>query len=269
MAIRHRTALDRIRLPREISLSGLLGSFLVPGLAVYLRGPRFLGKAALAACALLFLCFIVWLGYPFGNYAFGLMLSIHASGFVYYCSPFLLEKDFGTRIAFTIAMLIALGLFFYMPLRGTIQNHLLMPLRVNGRVIVVGKFDSARSVKRGDWIAYTLSGYLISNHGYENSFGRTGMGFGPVLATGGDNVEFSATAFTVNGIPHPLLPHMPASGMVTLPENHWFIWPGYSINGQGNESQISSTMLQSATVAEDQFAGRPFKRWFWRKQILP
>src|SRR5271167_826144 len=83
-AVRHRLAMDHIRLPRETTIGGLIGSFFVPGLAVYLRGPRLWGQAALLACALLFLCFIVWLGHPFGNYAFGLMLAIHASGFVYY-----------------------------------------------------------------------------------------------------------------------------------------------------------------------------------------
>ena len=48
----------------------------------------------MAACALLFAIFIVWLGYPIGNYAFGLMLSIHTTGFVYYCSPYLLDNSF-------------------------------------------------------------------------------------------------------------------------------------------------------------------------------
>ena len=51
------------------------------------------------------------------------------------------------------------------------------------------------------------------------------MGFGPVLAVPGDRVEFSTKAFSVNGVPQPLLPHMPAGGKLVVPENHWFIWP--------------------------------------------
>ena len=90
-AIRRRLALDRIRLPREMALIGLVAGFLVPGLAVYIRGPRRWGKAALAGCGLLLLLFIVWFGYPAGNLAFGLLLSIHITGFVYYCSPLLSE----------------------------------------------------------------------------------------------------------------------------------------------------------------------------------
>ena len=88
-AVRRRLALDRIHLPREITLVGLVAGFLVPGLAVYIRGPRLWGRAALAGCGLLLLFFIVWFGHPAGNFAFGLLLSIHVTGFVYYCSPLL------------------------------------------------------------------------------------------------------------------------------------------------------------------------------------
>src|SRR5208283_4112553 len=84
-AIQRRLALDRMHAPREMALAGLVASFLVPGLAVYIRGPRLWGMAALAGCGLLLLSFIVWFGYPTGNFALGLLLSIHISGFVYYC----------------------------------------------------------------------------------------------------------------------------------------------------------------------------------------
>ena len=268
LATRHRLALDRIRLPRNITIWGIIPGILIPGLAVYIRGPCLWGKIALSACALLFLLFIVWLGHPFGNYAFGLMLSIHASGFVYYCRPMLLGKDSWHRILFTIAILLGLGLLLYAPTRSVIQNHLLTPLRVSNHVIVVQKNTTAKGVKRGDWIAYTLSGHIFSNHGYEDSYGRNGMGLGPVLALPGDRVEFSAKTFSVNGVPQPLLPHMPTSGNLVVPENHWFIWPSFSISGQGNEARIEELMMSAATVPEDQFVGKPFKRWFWRQQTL-
>ncbi len=269
LAIRHRLALDRIHLPEKITVGGIILGFLIPGLAVYIRGPRLWGKIALSACALLFLLFIVWLGYPVGNYAFGLMISIHVTGLVYYCSPALRNEDFWHRLLLTIAILLGLGLFFYAPMRSVIQNHWAMPLRANGRVFVMQRFSPAQAVKRGDWIAYTLSGHLLSNHGYEIIYHRNGMGLGPVLAAPGDIVEFSAKTFSVNGVPQPLLPHMPTGGNLVVPENHWFIWPGFSISGQGNEARISELMLSAATVSRDQFVGRPFKRWFWRKQILP
>jgi hypothetical protein len=61
---------------------------------------------------------------------------------------------------------------------------------------------------------------------------------------------------------------MPRSGELTVPEKHWFIWPSFSISGQGNEGRISELMMGAAMVAQDQFSGKPFNRWFWRKQIL-
>jgi hypothetical protein len=270
-AIRHRLALDRIYLPKDITVGGLIGSFLVPGLAVYLRGPRLYGKMAMAGCALLFTIFIVWLGYPVGNYAFGMMISIHTTGFVYYCNPYLLDKDFWFRIFFTIAMLILFGLVIYSPLRSVIQNYWMMPLRRNGNVIVVEKFASANAIKRGDWVMYSLQNHSAGNpHEGGAVWVREGFGWGPVLAMAGDSVGFSTNSFAVNGVERPLLPHMPTSGNLTVPEKNWFIWPELGISGHGNTSEavISGTMLQLATVPEDQFTGKPFKRWFWRKQIL-
>jgi hypothetical protein len=267
LATRQRLALDRIQLPEEITALGLVLGFLIPGLAVCLRGPRRWGEIALSACALLFLLFIVWLGYPAGNYAFGMMLSIHASGFVYYCAPVLRNGDFWRRMLFTVAVLAALGLGIYAPIRNEIQDHWLTPLRVNGNVVIVKQSGSPDAVRRGDWVAYNLSG--SSDYGDDSLIRfQTGVGFGPVLATGGDFVAFSTNGFSVNGVSRPLMPHMPQSGGLTVPKSDWFIWPSYSIRGRGNEDRVSSRMLQMATVPEDQFIGRPLKRWLWRKQIL-
>jgi len=270
-ATRRHLALDRIHLPKGITIWGFIGSLLIPGLGVYLRGPPLWGKVALATCAFLFLQFIMWLGYPFGNYAFGLMLSIHVSGLAYYCTPLLVTMQLRYRLLFTVAVLMALGGFIYTPMRSAIQEHWLLPLRMNGHVVVVQKLASANTVRRGDWIAYTLSGHIISVHGYQNAYGHPGMGFGLVLAMAGDRLAFSTNGFTVNRTPHPLLPHMPITGEVIVSGNHWFIWPELAISGHGNvgAAAISEAMLQMADVSDNQFVGKPFKRWFWRQQSWP
>ena len=248
---------------------GLVGCFLIPGLGFYLRGPRLWGKMAMGACGLLLLGFTVWLGYPLGNIAFGLVLSIHVTGVAYYCSPLLAGMEFPSRMLFTIGILIAIGVLIYMPIRSAIQKRWLIPLRMNGRVFVVQSLTSANTVSRGDWVAYRLSGSVISVHG--NRWGeQLGMGFGPVLAVAGDRVRFLTNTFTVNGNPRASLPHMPDSGSIIVPENHWFIWPDFDISGHGvGEAAISAAMLERADVAENQFAGKPLKRWFWRQQSLP
>jgi hypothetical protein len=240
-AIRHRLALDRIYLPKDITVGGLVGSFFIPGLAVYLRGPRLSGKAAMTGCALLSAIFIVWLGNTAANLAFGLMLSIHTTGFVYYCGPFLSDKEFRYRILFTIGTMLFLGLCFYTPLQGTIQKHWFMPLRMGGRVIVVSVRTTPDSLKIGDWAAFrgSASGAGEINEG--------GILLGPVIGLGGDHVD-----------------------SLDVPEKHWLIraefFRYYTHDPFGTRSGI---VQQTAVVSREEFVGRPFKRWFFRKQILP
>jgi len=269
--IRRRLALDRILLPREIALVGLVASFLVPGLAVYIRGPRLWGRAALASCGLLLLSFIVWFGHPAGNFALGLLLSIHITGFVYYCSPLLLEASFSSRLLFTLLTMMVLGLLIYLPIWNVILQHWLIPLRVRDNVVIVHRLGSPHDIKRGDWVMFSQkSSETGEAHNGGAIWVRAGFGWGLVLAGAGDRVEFSANVFRVNGEARPLLPHMPNSGTLTVPEKHWFIWPDLDINTRGNvsEANISATMLQMATVSQEQVVGKPFKRWLWRRQIL-
>jgi hypothetical protein len=270
-ATRHGLALDRIFLPKDITFPGLIAALLVPGLAVYLRGPRFWGKLVMSACALLFLCFMVGLGYPIGNFAFGLIISIHVSGFTYYCTPFLQEKTALFRIGFTVLVLVGLSLLIYMPLRNFIQAHYLAPMRVGNHVVVVAHFAAADEIHRGDSVAYTVSGYYFSNHGNEGIAGEAGLGLGKVLAVAGDRVEFSRQEVSINGVRQPALLHMPVSGSLVVPENHWFIWPTLAITGNWavGEDRLSQAMLGLAQVSETRYVGKPLKQWFWRTQTLP
>src|ERR1700749_1551028 len=87
--VRRGLFLDRICIPDSVKLRWLAVSFLIPGSGVYLRGPRMWGLAAMAGILLLLFIFIVRLGYPFANLAFGLGVSIHVSSRVYYCNPML------------------------------------------------------------------------------------------------------------------------------------------------------------------------------------
>ncbi|MGH8023539.1 MAG: hypothetical protein ACRED1_08155, partial [Limisphaerales bacterium] len=121
-AVRRGLALDRIRLPSEITWRGLALSFLIPGLGFYLRGPRLYGKVALAACGFLLLVFVAWLGFPLANLAFGLLMSTHVSGFVYYCNPAL--NGWRLRVLFTVLVLMSVGILLYGSLRDMVQSRL-------------------------------------------------------------------------------------------------------------------------------------------------
>jgi hypothetical protein len=271
-AVRRRLSLDRLAFPRQMTIRGLVAGLLVPGLAVYLRGPRTWGQMAMAACAALFLIFIIWLGYPAANIAFGLIISIHATGFVYYCGPLLAYEPLRSRLSFTLLVLLVIGLVVYVPARGLIQGHWLTPLRLNGHVVVVRLNSSARQIHRGSLVAYQLhSDERGEAHNGGAVWVRAGMGLGTVLAVAGAQVTFSTNLFAVNGVTHTNLPYMPVNGEITVAENHWFIWPSLDISGHGNvgTGNITVAMMDLANVDESQFYGKPFARWFGRKQILP
>jgi len=222
--------------------------------------------------ALLLLIFIVFLGFTAGNLAFGLLISLHCSGFVYGCSPLLAGEPFPRRLSFTFLSLLAIGMTLYLPARHLVQQYCLTPLRMHDQVIVVERLVSARNVQRGDWIAYDLSDQSTGDPHHGGAvWVREGMSLGPVLAVAGDVVAFSAGSYSVNGVARNSLPHMPATGGFTVPEKHWFIWPNLDISGHGyvGEASISAALVQLADVGETQYFGKPFHRWFGRKQILP
>ena len=261
---------ERLRLPSEMRLGEVAAGLAVPGLAVYLRGPRTLGQAALSASALLALVFIVWLGHPAANVAFGLLISVHSTGFVYYCGPATRDWSPRERLAFTVGVLLFIGVLLYMPARDFVQNQWLRPLQVNGQVMVVRTSAAAQAVRRGDWVAYDLQ---ENQTGDAHNGGAIrvvqGVGLGPVLAVAGDRVSFSTNEFAVNGLARPRLPHMPASGELVLPAKHWFVWPRLELSVHGNvsEASVMGAMLELASVSEGQFIGKPFRHWFWRRQV--
>jgi hypothetical protein len=266
-ALRRRAYLDRIQLPGGITLGAILKSVWWPGIAFFVRGEKLIGTAIMFASVWLTIIFIVWLGYPAANIAFGLLLSAHVTSLVFLCGSWLAGVRFRARIGFTLAVLLAVGLFVYAPLRNLLQTRWLMPVRTNERVVVVQRMASANSIQRGDWIAYTLP----SDRGVTGVRIREGLGLGPVLATAGDQIQFTTNGFAINGKLRTALPHMPQSGELTVPEKHWFVWPDLAINAHGNvgEGPISATMLQLAIISETDFIGKPFKRWFWRRQLSP
>jgi hypothetical protein len=262
--VRRHLALDRLRMPSGVPFSRVVASLLVPGLGFYLRGLRLWGKAAMGFCALLALIFIVGLGSAAGNVAFGLLLSTHVTSVIFVLEPWLAGEKFRTRLLFSAGLLFVLACLVYLPARNLIQDEWLMPLRVNGRVVIVQRLVHPGALPRGAWIAYAIDGSRGQGVAVQDGFG-----LGPVLALPGDQVCFTKSALEVNGLPQPRLSHMPQVGEWVVPQKHWFVWPEVAISGHGDTpaDAISTTLLQMGTISEDQFVGRPFKRWFGRRQL--
>ena len=96
-------------------------------------------------------------------------------------------------------------------------------------------------LKRGDWAAFrssALGGGQINEVGFV---------LGPVMGLGGDRVD-----------------------SVEVPENHWLMQAEfvrhYTHDPLGTRSSIVKQMV---VVSREEFVGRPFNRWFFRKQIIP
>ncbi len=270
--LQRRMGLDRLHLPEGIPVTAFIASLLVPGLAFIVCKERLIGRAILAGYGLLALVFIVWLGYPVANVAFGLMLSAHVTSIIFLLNPWLAEARFAFRIATGLILLLVVGGGLYAPLRNTLQTKYLMPLRIKENVVIVRTFSSPRTIHRGDWIACSLDSHSVGDAHREGGavWAQTGYGFGPVLAVAGDRIRFTPQTFAINGVVQKSLPHMPVAGEFVVAEKHWFLWPEIVISGYGNttEATIASAMLQLATVPETQFIGKPFKRWFGRRQIF-
>jgi hypothetical protein len=262
--LRRHLALDRLRLPSGVPFSRAVASLLVPGLGFYLHGLRLWGKAAMGFCALLALIFIVGLGSPAGNVAFGLLLSTHVTSVIYVFEPWLVDGKLRTRLLFSAGVLFLLACLVYLPARNLIQEEWLMPLRVKGRVVIVHRLAHPRALARGAWIAYTIDG-----SGQNALYLLSGFGLGPVLALPGDQVCFTKSGFEVNGVPQPRLANMPQTGGWVVPEKHWFVWPEFAMSGHGDVpiDGIAATLVRVGTITEEQFVGKPFERWFGRRQL--
>jgi len=264
-AIARRLALDRLHLPPGVFFLPLVASFFVPGLGFHFRN-KLWGTLALTGSALLFCIFIIWLGYPIANAAFGILISIHVSGITYYCSPWLNGERLLTRLVVALLLTLALSVLLYVPIRKSVQETHFAPLRTPTGVVVIQKLPVTTPVARGDTIAYNLQ-EASAAHFYAHG----GLTLGKIIAFPGDHIQFTEKTFTINGVSRPLLSHMPTSGEVIVPENDWFIWPDLAIiGGHGNvgEQAISTMMLQMAQVPQSQFVGKPFLKWFGRRQKL-
>ena len=266
--LRHRMAMDKLSLPSGVKISELVVGFLVPGVAVWLRGPRYWGLVAMAACTLLGMVFVVGLGHSAANLAFGMLISLHVTGFVFYCQPLLNDEPFWGRLRFTFLAMLAVAALLYWPTRSYVLGRWLTPLRLHGQVMVVQRQFEPRKIQRGDWVAYTLERQQEGPHGNVVVL-NAGMGLGPVLAVPGDQVQFGTNGYSVNGLLQTNLWRMPTAGGFTVSEKNWFIWPDLGISGYGHvqEASIDSVILDMASVNFTNFYGKPFHRWFGRKQF--
>lgn len=244
----------------------ILAGLFVPGFGFRVGGTPFHGNLAVMGFGVCVLIFLVFLDKPLALIPYGLMLSIHTSGVVYLLGQFNRHLAFWKRMLQSLLVLIAINLFIYMPLLNQMEKHFVRPIYFeNGRTLILNTHLKFSDIKPGDLVVYRIN---------PNDDGgvhiHEGIGIAPVLGTAGDRISFSPGRVQVNDVTFPSRSGMPTEGSLWVPEKHWFIWPNLNVNSHGFSSMdISSVMVEMATVSQDQLLGKPYKHWFWRKQEFP
>ncbi len=266
--VRRYIDLDKFRPSSRLPPGLLIPSLALPGFSFLMYGRRLVGWLCLAAWLAAAGVFTVALGFPAASIAYGLVISLHAMSIVFLEGLWLKEASFGTRLGATMLTLFAVWALVYAPLVGLVERRWIVPLRVGDRVLIVHKGVAPKSIQRGDWLAYEISGDRYAGDGEQGVYLGSGLGIDPVLALPRDHVRFTPQAVFVNDQPRPRAPHMPEQGELVIPEKVWFIWPSLDIyrGGRGTEASISATMQRTAMVSQKQIIGRPFKKWFGRRQ---
>ena len=261
--LQSRLHLERIQFPGGVSFTEFLLSLLITGFSLAVDGRWILGACFLAVwCASMLVTFAA-LGYPAASVTAVFAVVAHGLSVFYVHRSRMREWGFGMKLGVAFLFVLATGIA-YVAAGNYCGHHWIMPLRFNKQVVVIDTRKGARFFESGDWMAYSVKGAELA-HGI---YVWDGFGLGRVLAVGGEHVTFEKGTFRVNGVPHPALPYMPASGELVVEENHWFIWPDLAIRrNNGPDSVASGVMLQMSVVSQKQVVGKPFKRWFWRRQI--
>lgn len=235
---------------------------LVPGLTFIVSGWRKVGLFILAGCVVAMLTFIVCLGQSIADWAYMAVLSAHVTSISQLIQPQISRHRFAIQCIAGFMLFGAMSLLVYVPVRDWIYSNIAMPLQTSNGVVVVKPFTKSGRVIRGDLVAYRFAG-----HNVNGIVVRQGFGLGSVLAVPGDHVTFGRRQFQVGGVLRPNFAHMPAAGEIVVPEKCWFIWPDLHIGGNiVPANMLTDEMQRLALVDQGSFVGRPYKRWFFRKQ---
>lgn len=272
---RRRVSFVRKILPTDLSLFQLLLGFWVPGYSYVLFGALWTAWLIVAGWGLGAVAFLVLLNAPpitGGGFqfdpaylAFGLMISLHATSASHLIVQIWHYEEFRERLVVGVAVTAFMIFLIYFPAAEYIHSHVFMAVTVGDIRVVVNPRVSPENVRRGDWVLYHVQEYRSGL-----VYVREGYGMQKVLGVPGDKVIFDGKFFMVNGSKELSLEEMPTEGEVTVPENHWFIWPEFNTMAHGNVAgQRHEAFLRLAMVNQREFAGRPYRWWLLGKQFLP
>jgi hypothetical protein len=265
--VKRRLYLDRLPTIGRHEVGRSLLGLVLPGWALLWSPKPRLGVILGLAYYVAVPVFVIWRGYPVSNIALMLMITIHAGSVLRIERSSALWK----RCLSSLMVFLVLGGLIYQPLVNQMELRWFVALRVGNHVVKIRTGLKPGEIRRGDWIAYRIFG-LGSGHGHEVPLWVIGgCTLGRVMAVAGDEVAFRPDRVWVNGDSLPRSASMPTNGTVQVEQGCWFVWPEMTINNEGNVDSeiIAQTMMRLAKVAETNYVGMAYQRWFWRKQVLP
>jgi hypothetical protein len=242
-------------------------AFLVPGYGLMAAGRRIYARAVVIGWLTLALVFLIWMGYPEGNLAMGLMVSLHATSAIALFLRTVTAETLSQRLGLAALVLGGLLALLYLPFTHWVLPRILIPLDNEGRVVIVRVGGNPDNVRRGDWVAYRT----VGTYNYAGVRVVEGYGLEQVLAVPGDTIRFHETHYEVGATSYPRRVHMPQEGEWQVEPDCWIIWPRLERRGnnaQNMEGAVGVVWRDLAHVPQENYIGRPMKRWFWRKQKL-
>ena len=267
-----KSALHPLGFKLVFGLRDTLLSILLPGYSIRRFGFKAIGNLVILTYLLCAAVFLIWLGYAAANYSFSIMLSLHVTSICFLLRYLIPDWKLMARLAAALAILFSVAVLIYLPTRHLIEK-VARPLRTQKRVIVVTPAASPKALKRGDWVAYAVSGTQTAFNNAQahgTVILKDGFSLGKIVGLPGDAIKFSKTNFSVNGVDFPREPRMPIEDELVVPEKHWFIWPDFAMNMHGAAAgiQVEQLLKNRSLIAQTNFVGVPFRRWFFREQTL-
>jgi hypothetical protein len=263
-ALRRRLNLDAIKPRTGLFLHQLILSP-IPGFTFWAQGQKRLARDFMVAYFLAVLGYLVFLGSTVGTALFGLVVSLHVMSFLYTFRQTMTDWSLRRKIGLTGGVIIVTYLGFYTPVVSYCNRHWFMPLSTLNRTIVINPRPLKRPLERGELLAFrydriTVGGFAVG----------PGFSVDPVLALPGESVVFLKDRFEINGQAYKSLAQMPQEGSVAVPKNHCFVWPTLvNLGAKQVRAEISAQFtVRASMVPEDRWVGRPFSRWFFRRQKL-
>lgn len=247
------------RVPGEAPAPRLLLIGLIPAYGFAVRGYLAVALLALMLWVASGMVLLFYLGQAAATYATAVMVGIHAIGMISALHRDVFLSTRPERIGTRFVAVFLLVFVVYFP-AFQLLRQVAFPMIIAREVVVINGMSFTGSLERGDVV-----GYRIRARGGNNVRMRGGFALDRVVALPGDRVVFAETFFEVNGEAFPRLDRMPRSGAIVVQERHLFIWPS-SVRGGGDTSLAASMMMKAAIVPRSRIIGKPYERWFWKKQ---